>query len=63
MLERGNLAVEVTLPLNISDMYARWTDAGGRELPDYPQRAGRVGNVNVLMRPIDGVARGVPERM
>jgi hypothetical protein len=58
---RGN--VEVTLPLTISDMGARWTDPSGRELPEFPQRAARVGDANLLLRPIDGVARNVPERM
>ena len=58
--ERGNL--EVTLPLNISDMYALWTDGGGRELPDYPQRAGpsATSRVHASNR---WLARGVPERM
>lgn len=57
---RGN--VEVTLPLSISDLGARWSDPSGRELPGLP-RAARVGESNILMRPIDGVARDVPERM
>ncbi len=54
--------MEVTLPLSISDLGARWSDPSGRALPEF-QRAARVGDSNVLMRPIDGVARDLPERM
>jgi hypothetical protein len=58
---RGN--VEVTLPLSMSGASVRWTDAGGHELSAFSQRAGRVGDVNVITRALEGIARDVPERL
>jgi hypothetical protein len=39
----------------------RWCDPTGRDLPAFPQRGERIGDVSVLRREIDSVARGVDE--
>lgn len=61
--EAGRGVVEVDAPLGISDLGFRWSDAGGRELPEYPERAARVGDRNVLSRQFDGVGLGVPQEI
>ena len=37
--DAGRGHVEVALPLSMSDLAARWSDPGGRELPEFAQRA------------------------
>ena len=37
----GRGTIELDVPLGISDYGLRWTDAGGRELPDRQERAAR----------------------
>jgi hypothetical protein len=58
---RGN--VEVTLPLNAPNDLSHWSNPDGRKLAELPEPAARVGESNVLRRPIEGVAHNVPERM
>lgn len=61
--EAGRGIVEVDAPLGIRDLGFRWSDGGGRELPDYPERAARIGDRNVLSRQFDGIGRDVPLEM
>src|SRR5947209_3095622 len=53
---RGELAVRV--PATINDYGMRWCDMGGNDLPDYPQRAARSGDHNILTRPLESIAPG-----
>lgn len=53
---RGELGVRV--PATINDYGMRWCDIGGNELPDYPQRAARSGDHNILTRPLESIAPG-----
>jgi hypothetical protein len=61
--DAGRGHIEMTAPSTMSDLSLRWSDASGRELPAYPERAARIGDRHVLTRKLDGVARDVPERL
>ena len=59
----GRGKVEVTFPAIVNDSYARWSDPGGRNLPDYPERASRVGGSVIVTRSIEPIGRDVDETM
>jgi len=61
--EAGRGIVEVDAPLGISDLGFRWSDGGGRELPEYAERAARIGDRNILSRQFDGIGRSVPQEL
>jgi hypothetical protein len=60
--DAGRGKIEVTFPHIVTDTGIRWTNAGGHELPN-SERAGRVGETNVIAGAFDGVARDLPERV
>jgi hypothetical protein len=58
----GRGIVEVDAPTSISELYMRWSDAGGRELPELATvRASRLGDRNLLTRQLDAISRDFPE--
>jgi hypothetical protein len=59
--DAGRGGIDVAFPLIASDSSLRWTDASGRDLPNFPVHAARIGDTNVLSRELVGVAIGVPE--
>jgi hypothetical protein len=61
--DAGRSKVEVTFPMTVSDISIRWTDPSGRELPDYPERAARIDETNVLSRTLDGIGRDLGETL
>jgi hypothetical protein len=61
--DAGRGRIEVTFPATHSDPSIRWTDPNGRELPQHPERAARIGETNLLTRALDGVSRDVDETL
>jgi hypothetical protein len=59
----GRGKVEISFAPIVNDSYVRWSDPGGRPLPDVPGRASRIGDSMVLSRSLEPIGQDIIEAL